>query len=220
MPEPEVQEIRVGYNLPAIYLDVARAMVKFCPIKHYEGADTESLPFMEQEHNALFGVMAVTIVFSYQSVEAFCNRYLYEIFERKDEQPERYQRLIHTMQSKGNSKSSQIGFNDVEKKPLEKKINFLCKAWNITTPCEMNPANWSAFLQIGRDMRNFIIHPKPQGFQESVRELMGKHKAGVYVEVAQNVLRSLSDEMGVSLPWIEQPKYMKGLGFQLIAPQK
>ena len=208
----ENQQVKVGYQPPAAYMDMARSMLG--EIRHFDGADRSSLEFLETHENCLFAVMSVSIVFSYQAVEAECNALLHLICSQTGESTLHYRRL---MEKCGETPS----FKKIKRKSLGEKIKILCNSLNIRTPSEADSTNWNRFKQITEAMRHFIIHPDPERFEAECSKMMEEIRAGTYVAVAQNIIRHFYVEAGTKVPaWVETPMFFKCRGFELLKPNQ
>jgi hypothetical protein len=198
-------------NLPAAYLDMARAM--FTTTHAYEGADRECPQLDELNHHAVFAMTAVSIVFSYQALEAWCNAQLHRIFTGKDKTPDRRLRLCRNMAPATN-------FAELKQKTcLADKIKLLCKACDIRTPHDADSQNWNLFKQVAETVRHFIIHPDPDSFAGDWSKMMEKNKAGTYAQVTQNIIRHFYNETNTPVPgWVEQSTYFQCRGFEILPP--
>lgn len=208
----EDQPVKITYKPSAAYLDMARSM--FGEILPYEGADGSSVEFENTRLNCLFAVMSVSIVFSYQAVEAECNGQLHKIYSQRDTSTDRYRRLI--------KKCGLVpSFRDIKQRNLGYKIKILCDCLDIRRPSEADSVNWNRFKQITEAMRHFIIHPDPESFGEKCSKMMEGIRAGTYVAVAQNIIRHFYVEVGARVPeWVENPMYFKCRGFELLQPNQ
>lgn len=209
----EDQPLRISYRPPAAYLDMARSM--FGQIQYYEAADQNSPEFMNSLHNCLFSVMSVSIVFSYQAVEAECNGQLHRIYTHSDSSTIRYRKLIEQCRDVPS-------FEKIKREEkLGEKIKMLCKCLGIRTPHEADSTNWNRFKQITEVMRHFIIHPDPEKFQEECSKIMQEIKSGTYVSVAENIIKHFYVETGSTVPhWVEASTIFKCHGFELLPLKK
>ena len=210
----EDQPVRIIFKPPAAYLDMARSMIEGLEILPYEGIKQRSPEFENILHNSEFAVMSVTIVFSYQAVEAENNGQLYRIYSQRDISTNRYRRLIE--------KCGEVSsFRDIKKRTLGDKVKLLCFCLGIRPPSEVDSANWNRFKQITEAMRHFIIHPDPEIFREKGLKMMQGNRAGTYVKVAQNIIRHFYKETGTDIPeWVDNPMYFKCRGFELLPPEQ
>ncbi len=209
----EDQSVKIGYMPPAAYMDMARSILG--KIRDYDGADTSSLEFLETYENCRFAVMSVSIVFSYQAVEAECNALLHVICSQENTLTPPYRRL---MKKYGETPS----FKKIKKnKSLKEKIKILCYCLNIRHPCKADSTNWHRFKQITEAMRHFIIHPDPERFEAECSKMMEQIEPGTYVAVAENIIRHFFVEVGEQVPaWVETPMFFKCRGFELLQPDQ
>ena len=209
----EDQQVKVGYQPPAAYLDMARSMLG--EIRYYDGADRSSLEFLETHENCLFAVMSVSIVFSYQAVEAECNVLLHLIWLQAGASTLPYRRLMEKC-------GEPTSFEKIKKKKgLREKIKILCYCLGIRHPSEADSKNWIHFKKIAEAMRHFIIHPDPESFEAECSKIMEEIQAGTYIVVAQKIIRHFYVETRTKVPaWVEAPKFFKCRGFELLQPNQ
>ena len=210
----EDQPVRITFKPPAAYLDMARSMIEELEILPYDGINEWSPEFENIRQNSEFAVMSVTIVFSYQAVEAEYNGQLYRIYSQRDTSTNRYRRLIE--------KCGEVSsFWDIKKRTLGDKVKLLCFCLGIKPPSEVDRKNWIRFKQITEVMRHYIIHPDPERFREKGLKMMQGNRAGTYVKVAQNIIRHFYTESGSDIPgWVDNPMYFKCRGFELLPPEQ
>ena len=202
---------RIDCNLPAMYLDIARSA--FSPIHHYDDRDLESSAFQTAEHNTTLAVMAISIVFAYQAMEAMCNGFLEKIYSGKDPVECRKEELSR-------KRPNADTFEPIKREDLGCKIKLLADILCIKRPAEVDSILWNRFKQITEKARHFIIHPNPEEFQEMRKKIMEDYTAGEYVKVAQGVISHFYVETGTDVPlWITSSTYFTIKGFQLIEPK-
>lgn len=203
----EIPEKRYRHHIPAIYLNMARSM--FCHVLPYDGAIEDSHNFEEQKLNTAYGAMSVSIVFSYQAIEAFANSQLWRLWLMESANEDRI-RMMHIFKNPDS-------FKQVKELKLSDKLKKLAKSLNIESPTA-EKCLWDDFKHLCEDARHFIIHPSPEEFEIFYDRIMLNTKAGKYVEVAEGMISHYFKKMNSRVPeWVSSNSYFTCEGFKTIS---
>jgi len=205
----------IRYSIEQIYFEISRAITSASFVKLYRGPGEPD--DSEKEAGIKFGAAAISIVFAYATLEAFCNAHLHS----------KYKLLTPALKKNGwqlglkNETYHKYFCNDESlgkliHKDLREKLKVLAAVCNIRPIHESNPALWERLDDIVEEARHFVIHPKPdpEFFNEIMKKIMEKNKFGDYSSVVKEVLVYFYKESESRLPdWLEINQIFRFLSF-------
>lgn len=198
-------EVR-SYKIESIYLEIARSITRSTLYKLYKKPGEPD--DLDKEANIKFGAIAISICFSYATIESFCNIQLYS----------KYSALTPALKKAGwelghkNSKykhyfDDKNSFNGLLFKELKEKLKVLASVCDIEPIHKKDRQLWNDISQICKDMRDFVIHPTPhkEDFQDYMNKIMAEYKPKTYYDVVERALTYFYEETGEEVPvWVRK----------------
>ena len=215
MTDMTQQQLKISYDLPHCYIEVARAaMTSF---HHPAGADAFLQKHtIEPIANAKAALVSVSIVYSYLAVEAFVNSQLYNVWKRRHDGSVQAERLLALL---GYVAPFEALKGHKRVRGLSERIKTVCQILDIKPPHEGAPKVWQDFIHLVEVSRHFVIHPTPdpEYFQEHMERIMTETKAGKYADTARDIIGNLYDASGESRPeWLTKNTLLKFRGVDLL----
>lgn len=198
---------KFSYNLTQCYLELARSA--FTSI---QGKKEET----QKIANALFAITSISIIYSYTAIEAFVSRQFYRICETRNsntEEGKRFNKEFPNIQKCADLKNNRSIWE------LKDKIKALCRLLGYRQICDEDAKLWQVFNELVKDARHFIIHPlpDPDKFQEKMTQIMMENRVGLYVEVAEKIIKHFYDQAKIETPdWLKENKLFKSRGYILL----
>ena len=194
------------YNVSQIYLEIARAITSSSLYQLYRN---KGEPLDDNNEASIrFARVAITIAFSYASLEAFCNSQLYSKYTIVMETEHFEWKLgFRDKKYKKYFKNEESLKTLIEQGELKEKLRALASVCNISPLNEANPKLWNSLCQITKEMRDFIIHPKPDPdeFQKKMNKIMEKYKPSDYYKTIEGIFSYFHEQTGREIPeWVKQ----------------
>jgi hypothetical protein len=200
-------EIRLQISLSHVYLEMARAV--FRPVQSSQVAHRAP-----PDYPTMFGLLSVTILYSYLAIESFINYHFCTIYERAAKSHQACEKLtkLHPddeiipdyddfFKQHGNTPLQAIRLE------LKEKIKSVCSAYSIPQIYEQDPQLWQDFCDILKPSRDFLVHavPEPQIFETHMRRLVEQTTAGKYVEIATGIIKYFYEQHDKEPPdWLSE----------------
>lgn len=217
------EKIEFKHHLTKIYLEIAKSIVSQ-PLQDlyiwYKQSD-KNIDDQNKFLNIGYGILSISCIYSYLSIESFCNRQLFEASDYVSKvKPD-----IDRLRKQGIKLETLYGenFKPYEHKnyfnKVKVKIKDLCKYFKLKQICEQNPKLWNDFDQLLEDTRIFFVHPKPspEEFQEYVSKIFNEHKPITYVRTSEEILKYFYQGMKYEIPnWLQKNELFKFKGIEVI----
>lgn len=212
------EPLTFSLDLTHTYLEVARAAAGPLPILHSSG----DLDRVLEEHghnpvaNAIFGVVSLTVIYSYLAVESRVNQLLYRLWERRHDGSAESSRLLAVL---GDQEDFMSYRGRSEIRDLPDRIKTLCDFLGYRRPHDVIPTVWQDFLELSRKARHYLIHPVPVPalIQQRMTDMLHELELGKWVSVAADLLSFLYQEGGMNEPkWLSQNTLLRIEGIRLI----
>ena len=207
-----IEETRLQISLAHAYLEVARAV--FSPEPAPENVEAGTVDFATK-----FGLLSVTIVYSYLALESFINYHFGRIYlhSKKAHEACECAKRAHP-----NAKIVPLfdGFFEkyvnrplTELRPsLKEKIKAVCDAYEIPQIYVSQPSLWQDFCDILKPARDFVVHavPEPEFFQKNMEKLVEETPAGKYVGTATGIMGFFYDQKSKPKPsWLDSNELLQ-----------
>ena len=205
----------VEYLVQQIYLEMSRAIVD-CSFIKVSNSDTK-LTDASKDANIRFSAVAVSVVFAYGAIEAFCNTSIYqkyneyELLSQVDKT--KYWEREHCKPKFKPFFEDDEKFNEIlNKASVQLKLSMLASLYNVSQLQQKKPELWGQLCEFVKTARDFIIHPKPDPvvFQEKMSKIMEKYTFGHSSSIAEAVMKYYYDEAGGEPPsWLKHNEIFK-----------
>lgn len=217
------EKIEFKHQLSKIYLEIARSVVKqsLQDLYIWYNQSDKSRDTQNKFLDVGYGILSISCVYSYLSIESFCNKQLFEASEYvKIVKPE-----IDRLRERGEKLETLYGekFRPYEPKKyfskLKEKIKDLCKYFKLKPISEQNPKLWENFNQILKDSRHFYVHskPSPEEFQKYASKIFKEHKPIEYIKTAEAILKYFYQGTKNKIPnWLEENTLFEFKGIKII----
>jgi len=207
------------FHLSHTYLEIARAATGPLPFRHPSG----NLDAFIENHgpdpmaNAILGVVSISVIYSYLSLEAIVNYWLFQLWEERHNGSHRSQRFLRLL---GDVAPFEKYKTHASIKELGERIKSLCAILGIPKPHEAIPETWSRFKDLAEAFRHFLIHPVPDSrkFHETMKRMLEEQPSGVYVQVATELIGYMYERMGMPVPiWLSRSTLLRFGSVELLA---
>lgn len=207
------------YDIAQIYLEIARAITNSSLVTiHRKKRDTENA---SREPNVQFVPAAIAIVFSYASLEAFCNSQLYSKYRVvNDAKGSDFSIVFRDIKYNKYFENEDDIKSLIEDENLKTKLKALASVCNIPALHEEKAELWQELCVIIETMRHFIIHPKPytDDFQKNMDKIMVDYKCSQYSQTVENIVRYFHEKTRTDVPsWVQQNTLFRFLNNQDIS---
>lgn len=202
------------YNLSQCYLEIARCA--FTSIHTTDKKEKIQQTHSQEIANTIFGILSTSIIYSYLAIESFVNYQLYRVWEKRNSDfPEakrfntEFKNITEFIKLKDKKSICELG----------ERIKTICRLLNYKQIHKTDKQLWQKFCELVSCARHFLVHPfpDPSKFNDIFKQIMEKNKAGLYVEVAEKIIKFLYNESNMQHPdWLQENKLLKSRGFILI----
>lgn len=200
-------EVKLQITLSHVYLEMARAVFSLDrPSGKSDGP--------AQDYPTTFGLLSVTILYSYLAVESFVNYQFCTIYQHAVKAHQACEKLggLHAKDEIVPTYDDfyrQYGNTPLESIRLElkEKIKAVCSAYGISQIYDVDSHLWQDFCDILKESRDFLVHtiPDPKIFQHHMQQLVEKTTTGKYVEIAIGIILYFYEQLGKKPPkWLNQ----------------
>jgi len=225
---------KINLDLTQLYLEMARSV--FTKVYFAGDRPPELVLLTDGIEPALgieFALTSVTIIYTYLSLEAFANYYLYFIWEackafyevsecQKQKHPAPNKKMIPPYHSFYQKYGHYDKFEELKKtdlRDLDTRIKVLCEAFEIRKIHEVNVRLWQQFKGLLKQARHFLVHPfpDPTKFPKMMDTLLRDTKGGEYVQIAQDIIKHFYKETRAEMPeWVEKNTLFSIGGFEYL----
>ncbi len=217
------EKIEFRHHLTKIYLEIARSVVKQ-PLQDLYMWYEQSEKNRDNQNKLLdigYGILSISCIYSYLSIESFCNWQLFEASKYVSE----VKPYIDQLRNQGKKLETLYGedFKSYEPKnyfcELKEKIRNLCEYFKLKQISERNPILWNNFNQLLKGTRHFYVHPKPfpEEFKKYISEIFKKHKPTTYIGTAEEILRYFYQKRKNKIPnWLQENELFELKGIEII----
>ena len=217
------EKIEFKHQLSKIYLEIARSIVNQ-PLQDlciwYRQSD-RNIDDQNKFLNIGYGILSISCIYSYLSIESFCNRQLFEASDYVSKvKPD-----IDRLRKQGIKLEPLYGEKFEPYRPenyffeLKEKVKNLCEYFKLEPISKQDPKLWDDFNQLLKDTRHFFVHPKPfpKEFQEYMSKILGEHKPITYIRIAEDILKYFYQGMKYEIPnWLQKNELFKFKGIEVI----
>lgn len=199
-------EVKLQISLSHVYLEMARAVFSHGSSEITDGA--------AQDYPTIFGLLSLTILYSYLAVESFINYHFYTIYQHAVKAHQECEKLGNLSANDEIVPTYNDFFRHYGDTPLKsirlklkEKIKAVCSAYEISQIYDVDPQLWQDFCDILKTSRDFLVHaiPDPQIFQEHMRKLVAETTTGKYVEIATGIIKYFYERFDKEPPqWLNQ----------------
>lgn len=217
------EKIKFKHHLTKIYLEIARSVVKQ-PLQDLYIWYKQSDKNIDDQNRFLdigYGILSISCIYSYLSIESFCNWQLFKASEYvRNVKPD-----IDRLRKQGIKLEPLYGEKFEPYRPkkyfskLKEKVKNLCEYFKLELISKQDPKLWDDFSQLLKDTRNFFVHPKPfpKEFQEYMNKILGEHKPITYIRTVEEILKYFYQNMKGEIPtWLQENTLSEFKGIKLI----
>jgi len=200
-------EVKLQIALSHVYLEMARAVFS-------RGRSPGIALGAAQDYPTTFGLLSLTILYSYLAVESFVNYQFSTIYQHATKAHQACKKLEGLHANDEIVPTYDDFYRQYGKIPLEsirlelkEKIKAVCSAYAISQIYEVEPQLWQDFCDILKASRDFLVHaiPDPKIFQEHMKKLVEETTTGKYVEIAIGMIHYFYEQLGKKSPkWLSQ----------------
>lgn len=211
-------EIRLQVSLSRVYLELARAVFQS---RQAPQVTKGTAP----DHPVLFGLMSVTILYSYLALESFINYHFCTVHARAIEAHDACEQLgklhsDHEIVPLYDDFYSEYGSKPLKSLRLElkEKIKSVCLAYSTPQIYEEKPRLWQDFCGVLKPARDFLVHaaPEPSIFEPHMQRILEETTAGKYVQIATDIIGYFYEQCGLERPsWLSENELIQ---FRAIRP--
>jgi len=219
----EIKITEFTYQLSKIYLEIIRSVISQ-PLQDLYLWYKQSKKDKETQNKFLntgYSILSISCIYSYLSIESFCNWQLWEASKYVNAVKPDINRLRKQGKNleplygkKFKPYGSQNYFSE-----LKEKIKDLCKYFKLDTISKQNQNLWDDFSQLLTDTRHFFVHPKPfpEEFQKYMKKILGKQLPIIYVKTAEEILKYFYKNTKRKIPtWLQQNELFKFKGIEIL----
>lgn len=211
-------ETKLQVSLSHVYLELARAVFQPTQAPQVTKGTAPDFP-------VLFGLMSVTILYSYLALESFINYHFCIVYRHATEAHKTCRQLRQLQPDYENVPL----YNDFCKKyggdslgslrlELKEKIKSVCSAHSIPQVYEEKPQLWQDFCDILKPARDFLVHavPEPGIFEPHMQRILEETRAGKYVQIATDMIEYFYEQHDREPPsWLSENQLIQ---FQAVRP--
>lgn len=221
------EKLEFKHHLTKIYLEIARSIVKQ-PLQDLDIWYKQSDKNIDDQNKFLdigYGILSISCIYSYLSIESFCNWQLFKASDYVSKVKPDIDRLrnqgrkLETLYGENFEPYEPEDFKKGERSELKEKIKNLCKYFKSKQIHEEDSSLWDDFNQLLKDTRDFFVHPKPfpREFQEYVSEIFNEHKPIIYVRTSEEILKYFYQNRKIKIPsWLQENTLFEFKGIKII----
>jgi len=205
---------KFSYNVPQCYLELARSA--FTSLHSTAKREEILINHPNKMANALFALASTSLIYSYMTIEAFVNAQLYIIWEKRNSgtnEANRFNSEFPKTEKFENLKT------DKKIRELNERITTLCRLLGYKQIHKEDSKLWQNFNELLDNVRHFLIHPfpDPKKFNRIMETILEQNKAGLYVEIAEQIIKYLYKQAKRDAPdWLQKNKLLKNRGYIIL----
>ncbi|MBN4076118.1 hypothetical protein JYT16_00210 [Gemmatimonas aurantiaca] len=193
------EELIIQHSLVRTYLEMARVVFD---IPFDTPREENKKGHVSEIADLTLGTLSMTIIYSYLSVEAFANYYLYQLWEGRIGSV--YQSKFRELIDDEIDDFIELRYH-ARFRELGDRLKLLCDVLGIERLSKSNPKLWQEFKELLENSRHFLVHPRPdeKSFAEKMKPLY-ETKPFHYTRIAESVLGYFYDFMTEPPPgWLK-----------------
>lgn len=108
-------------------------------------------------------------------------------------------------------------FDKLFRKPVKKKMNVLCRVYDIPSVHEAMPDVWRNFTGVTTKIRHFFVHPTPEVFQQKIEDVLTAVETRKYAQATEKIIGHFYNSLKKDSPeWIRKNQLFEFERFKLV----